>query len=73
MAGLCTKGLIFLLAGYRRFLSPALPHSCRFYPSCSTYALEALERHGAGKGVRLGLARLLHCQPWNPGGYDPVP
>ena len=73
MAGLCTKGLIFLLAGYRRFLSPALPRSCRFYPSCSAYALEALERHGASKGVRLGLARLLHCQSWNPGGYDPVP
>ena len=59
---------------YRRLLSPLLPPGiCRFHPSCSVYALEALQRHGGLKGTWLTLRRLLKCQPFHPGGADPVP
>lgn len=59
---------------YRRLLSPLLPPGiCRFHPSCSVYALGALERHGGLKGTWLTLRRLLKCQPFHPGGADPVP
>ena len=59
---------------YRRLLSPLLPPGiCRFHPSCSVYALEALGRHGGLKGAWLTLRRLLRCQPFHPGGFDPVP
>ncbi len=58
---------------YKRFLSPLLPPACRFHPSCSSYALEALHKHGALRGVRLTVWRLLRCQPFHPGGFDPVP
>ena len=62
---------------YRLFLSPMLPPACRFTPTCSAYALEAIERHGAGKGVYLALRRILRCHPftWLGGssGFDPVP
>nr|WP_317493038.1 membrane protein insertion efficiency factor YidD [Haloechinothrix sp. LS1_15] len=58
---------------YRWVLAPLLPPSCRFYPSCSAYAVEALTRHGAAKGVLLTLWRLGKCAPWHPGGLDPVP
>lgn len=58
---------------YRRWLSPALPARCRFYPSCSAYALEALARHGVLRGTGLAVWRLLRCHPFHPGGYDPVP
>jgi putative membrane protein insertion efficiency factor len=61
------------IIAYRRWISPALPARCRFYPSCSAYALEALATHGAWRGLRLTLWRLLRCQPFHPGGYDPVP
>jgi uncharacterized protein len=61
------------IIAYRRWISPALPARCRFYPSCSAYALEALATHGAWKGLALTLWRLLRCQPFHPGGYDPVP
>ena len=61
------------IVAYRRYLSPALPARCRFYPSCSAYALEAVTRHGALRGVRLTIWRLLRCQPFHPGGFDPVP
>ncbi len=60
------------IKAYQRAVSPWLPHSCRFYPSCSNYCLEAVERHGAGRGLWLGLLRVLRCHPFNPGGYDPV-
>lgn len=65
--------LVVPIIAYRRWISPALPARCRFYPSCSAYALEALAVHGAWRGVRLTLWRLLRCHPFHPGGYDPVP
>lgn len=58
---------------YRYLLSPLLPPSCRFYPSCSEYAEEALARHGALRGGWLAARRVCRCGPWNPGGHDPVP
>ena len=61
------------IVAYRRWISPALPARCRFYPSCSAYALEALATHGALRGLRLTIWRLLRCHPFYPGGYDPVP
>jgi putative membrane protein insertion efficiency factor len=65
--------LIFLVRGYQVVLSPLLPASCRFFPSCSAYAIEALQRHGTVKGVALTVRRLARCQPFCTGGYDPVP
>ncbi len=62
-----------LIAGYRYFLSPLLGPSCRFYPTCSEYASEAIERHGALRGTWLALKRILKCHPWHSGGLDPVP
>jgi hypothetical protein len=61
------------IVAYRRYVSPALPARCRFYPSCSAYAQEALERHGAARGTGLAIWRLLRCHPFHPGGFDPVP
>ncbi len=58
---------------YQRVLSPLKPPSCRFYPSCSCYAQQAIERHGAWRGLGLSLRRMLRCHPLHPGGYDPVP
>jgi uncharacterized protein len=68
-----TRVLIILVAAYRYALSPMLGRSCRFHPSCSAYAQEALERHGALRGVWLALRRIGRCHPWHHGGYDPVP
>jgi putative membrane protein insertion efficiency factor len=65
--------LQFGLRMYRRLLSPMLPHSCRFVPTCSDYAMEAIERHGALRGSLLALGRLLRCHPFARSGYDPVP
>jgi putative membrane protein insertion efficiency factor len=61
------------IVAYRRYVSPALPARCRFYPSCSAYAQEAIARHGALRGTALAVGRLLRCHPFHPGGYDPVP
>lgn len=58
---------------YRYGISPLLGPNCRFYPSCSGYAEEAIERHGAWRGVMLAARRLMRCHPWHAGGYDPVP
>jgi putative membrane protein insertion efficiency factor len=68
-----TRVLIVLVAAYRCAISPMLGRSCRFHPSCSEYAQEALERHGAVRGVWLALRRIGRCHPWHHGGYDPVP
>lgn len=65
--------LMALVRGYRFFLSPWLGSACRFEPTCSAYALQALERHGAGAGSYLTLRRLARCHPWCDGGHDPVP
>ena len=62
-----------LVQVYRYALSPLLGPRCRFYPSCSAYALEALEVHGGWAGAWLAARRILRCHPWHPGGYDPVP
>lgn len=58
---------------YKRAISPMLPPSCRFTPSCSTYAVEALKKHGPIKGLLLAIWRILRCNPWGGSGYDPVP
>jgi len=65
--------LALLIRGYQRFISPALPPSCRFSPTCSQYALEAITKYGAIKGSWLAMRRLVRCHPFHPGGFDPVP
>ncbi len=67
------KLLLQLIKGYQRWISPLKPPCCRFYPSCSQYAAEAVKRHGAGKGGILAIWRVLRCNPWNRGGIDRVP
>ena len=62
-----------LLAFYRRFVSPALPPSCRYVPTCSEYMYQAVDKHGAARGVWMGIKRISRCHPFRPGGYDPVP
>jgi hypothetical protein len=65
--------LTALLRFYQVAISPLSPPSCRFYPSCSNYAIEALRTHGAARGGWLAVRRICRCHPWNPGGADPVP
>ena len=65
--------LVLAIRGYQLWLSPLLPAACRYYPTCSAYALEALERYGAISGSWLAIRRLTRCHPFRPGGYDPVP
>lgn len=66
--------LISLLRLYKKFISPLLPgNTCRFYPTCSDYAADALKKYGTMKGSYFSLKRLLRCHPFHPGGYDPVP
>lgn len=65
--------LLGLLRGYQYAIRPLLGANCRFYPSCSDYAREAIERHGAVRGVWLAMRRLARCHPYHAGGYDPVP
>jgi uncharacterized protein len=67
------NALLVAVRFYQRAISPALPPRCRFHPTCSAYALEALERHGAARGSWLALRRLAKCAPWHPGGVDLVP
>jgi uncharacterized protein len=67
------KILVFPIRAYQLVISPLLPHRCRFYPTCSQYAVEAIEKHGPLRGLWLALKRFVKCQPLHPGGYDPVP
>jgi putative membrane protein insertion efficiency factor len=64
---------LWLIRGYQKFISPILPPSCRFEPSCSHYGYEAINKHGIIKGGYLTIWRLLRCNPWGKGGHDPVP
>jgi putative membrane protein insertion efficiency factor len=67
------RALLAVIRFYSRAISPALPPRCRFYPTCSAYAAEAIQRHGAARGGRLALRRIVKCAPWHPGGVDLVP
>jgi hypothetical protein len=71
--GFTARALLLFLRAYQAFLAPMNFSGCRFYPSCSRYAYEAVERFGARRGVWLALRRLLRCQPFSRGGFDPVP
>jgi uncharacterized protein len=65
--------LISIITIYKAIISPILPRSCRFYPSCSTYTAEAISKYGIGRGLLLGFKRIIRCHPFCSGGYDPVP
>lgn len=67
-----TRVFIGLIRGYQKFISPYFPASCRFYPTCSQYAIEVVQKHGFLKGFWLSVKRILKCHPWHPGGYDPA-
>ncbi len=73
MKSLLVQPLRWLIRGYQIAISPMLGNRCRFFPSCSEYAIEALEKHGMLKGGWLGVRRIGRCHPWHAGGYDPVP
>ncbi|HUW36042.1 MAG TPA: membrane protein insertion efficiency factor YidD [Rhodocyclaceae bacterium] len=73
MRRLLVAPLIALIRIYRYAISPLLGNRCRFYPSCSEYAVEALQRHGPVTGLWLAIRRVARCHPWHPGGFDPVP
>ena len=66
------KIMILLIRGYQIFLSPLLGSNCRFIPTCSQYAIEAIRKYGALKGGWMSIKRICKCHPWHPGGYDPV-
>ena len=66
------KIIILMIKGYRLFISPLKPPTCRFVPTCSEYALQAIEKHGMLRGGRMAVGRILRCHPFHPGGYDPV-
>jgi putative membrane protein insertion efficiency factor len=67
------KIFIGLIRGYQKFISPLFPPSCRYYPTCSNYSVQAIQKHGAIKGSIMGISRILRCHPFVKGGYDPVP
>ncbi len=73
MKRLLTTILIALIRAYKAVISPVLPPSCRYYPTCSTYAMEAIQKYGPVRGVWMGAKRISRCHPWHEGGYDPVP
>ena len=65
--------LVMAIRAYQLAISPMLGNRCRFYPSCSDYSMEVLQRHGVFRGLWLAVRRIGRCHPWHPGGYDPVP
>ncbi|MEO8575053.1 MAG: membrane protein insertion efficiency factor YidD [Gemmatimonadales bacterium] len=65
--------LVLVIRGYQLWISPLFPAACRYYPTCSSYAIEAIEKHGAISGSWLAVRRIARCHPFRPGGYDPVP
>ncbi len=65
--------IVLIVRAYQLYISPLLPSACRYYPSCSSYAIEAVERHGVIRGISLAVRRIARCHPFRPGGYDPVP
>ncbi len=71
--GIAARGLSYAIHGYRRYISPLLPDSCIYSPTCSAYALEAIDKYGAARGSWLATKRILRCNPFHKGGYDPVP
>ena len=64
--------IVGFLRLYKRWISPCLPSACRFHPTCSEYMIEAIEKHGVGRGILMGIGRLLRCHPFHEGGFDPV-
>ena len=70
--GFFTRTLIAMIKGYKYLLSPLFPPACRFYPTCSAYTVEAINKYGALRGIGKGLWRVLRCHPFSRGGYDPV-
>ncbi len=70
--GLLKKIIVLLIRGYQIFISPIMPGKCRFYPTCSTYFVQAVEKYGPFKGSLLGIKRILKCHPFHEGGYDPL-
>ncbi|MBM6991512.1 MAG: membrane protein insertion efficiency factor YidD [Mobilibacterium timonense] len=72
ISNLLKNVLILIIRGYQKFISPMFPPTCRFYPTCSEYCLQAVRKYGPFKGSWLGIKRILRCHPWNPGGYDPL-
>jgi putative membrane protein insertion efficiency factor len=73
LAWMTSMTLSAAVRGYKLLVSPLLPPACRFLPTCSEYAAEAIERHGAWRGIILASRRLARCHPWGGSGYDPVP
>lgn len=71
--GFPKRGAIALVNFYRKYISPMFPPSCRYVPTCSEYAMIALQRYGFIKGSWIAIKRICRCHPWHPGGYDPVP
>ncbi|MDD2746594.1 MAG: membrane protein insertion efficiency factor YidD [Acidithiobacillus sp.] len=67
------RAAVVMVRGYQYVISPMLGHNCRFFPTCSEYTCQAIERYGIAKGSWLGIKRISRCHPWHPGGVDPVP
>jgi hypothetical protein len=72
MKRIVTGFLIAAVGAYKKFVSPILPRCCRYYPSCSTYAVQSIRKHGPWRGSLRSVHRICRCHPWHPGGFDPV-